>query len=74
MTVKQAAEKWGIKPRRVQEMLREGRIPAAYKIERDWVMPDDTQKPIDLRLERKYQREKEILKAVVKAKKNAKND
>ena len=57
MTVKQAAEKWGVTERRVQEILREGRIPTAYKLARDWVMPDDTQKPIDIRLERKYNRE-----------------
>jgi len=62
MTVKQAAKKWGITPRRVQEILRTGRLPNAYKIERTWVMPDDTKKPIDLRLERKYQREKENTK------------
>ena len=59
MTVKQAAEKWGVKQRRVQEIIRSGRVPAAYKLETIWVMPDDTQKPIDLRLERKCQREKE---------------
>jgi len=49
MTVKQAAEKWGITPRRVQELIRTGRIPGAYKLVRDYVMPDDTQKPPDLR-------------------------
>ena len=49
MTVKQAAEKWGITPRRVQELIRAGRIPGAYKLVRDYVMPDDTQKPSDLR-------------------------
>jgi len=49
MTVKQAAEKWGITPRRVQELIRTGRIPGAYKLVRDYVMPDDTKKPPDLR-------------------------
>ena len=49
MTVKQAAEKWGVTPRRVQILIRTGRIPKAYKLERDWVMPDNTQKPSDLR-------------------------
>ena len=47
--MKQAAEKWGITPRRVQEIIRSGRIPEAYKLVRDYVMPDDTQKPPDLR-------------------------
>ena len=52
MTVKEAAEKWSVTPRRVQEMIREGKLPGAYKIETIWVMPDDTQKPPDLRKER----------------------
>jgi len=72
MTTKQAAEKWGVKHRRVQEIMRTGRVPGAYKLDVFWVMPDDTQKPIDIRLERRYQREKENLKAVEKAKKKAK--
>ncbi len=58
MTVKQAAKRWGITPRRVQELIRAGRIPAAYKIETVWVMPDDTKKPPDLRLDRKARRAK----------------
>ena len=53
MTVKEAAEKWGITPRRVNEILRDGRIKGVYKIGTTWVMPDDTQKPPDLRTERK---------------------
>ena len=56
MTVKQAAEKWGVTPRYVQMLIRDGRIPKAYKLARDYVMPDDTQKPIDLRLERRNKR------------------
>ena len=52
MTVKEAAAKWNITPRRVTEIIREGRLQGAYKIETIWVMPDDTQKPSDLRKER----------------------
>jgi hypothetical protein len=58
MTVRQAAQRWGITPRRVQELIRAGRIETAYKIETVWVMPDDTPKPPDLRLERKNRRQK----------------
>ena len=58
MTVKQAAEKWGVQQRRVQEMIREGRIPGAYKLDVIWVMPDDTEKPPDLRKERYKKKEK----------------
>jgi len=56
MTVREAAQKWGVTERRVQEMIRTGRIPGAHKLARDWVMPDDTQKPIDLRFLTKEQR------------------
>ena len=52
MTAKKAAEKWGISARRVNEIIREGRIKGVYKIGAAWVMPDDTPKPADLRLER----------------------
>ena len=52
MTAKEAAEKWNIAPRRVNELIREGRIKGVYKIGTAWVMPDDTQKPLDLRKER----------------------
>ena len=40
-------------------MVRAGRIEGVQKIGTTQVMPDDTQKPIDIRLERKYQRENE---------------
>jgi len=53
MTAKEAAEKWGITPRRVNEIIREGRIKGVYKIGTTWVMPDDVQKPPDLRSERR---------------------
>jgi len=52
MTVKKAAERWGITPRRVNEIIREGRIKGVYKIGTTWVMPDGTPKPSDLRSER----------------------
>jgi len=53
MTVKEAAEKWGVTPRRVQELIREGRIEGVYKIGTTQVMPISTQKPHDMRSERK---------------------
>ena len=54
MTVKQAAVKWNITPRRVQEMIREGRIESVQKIGTTQVMPDDTKKPLDLRYKGNY--------------------
>ena len=50
MTVKDAAQKWSVTERRVQEMIREGKLPNAYKLSTIWVMPDDTQKPPDGRV------------------------
>jgi hypothetical protein len=54
MTVAQAAEKWGITTRRVQEIIRKGKIEEKYRkqmylIGKAWVMPADTPKPPDLR-------------------------
>ena len=45
MTVKEAAQKWGVSTRRISEYLRAGRIEGAYKIGFIWVIPDDAQKP-----------------------------
>jgi len=55
MTAKQAAEKWGITSRRVNEIIREGKIEGVFKIGAAWVMPADTQKPPDLRINNKTQ-------------------
>lgn len=46
MTVKEAAAKWEITPRRVNEIIRDGRIKGVYKVGATWVMPADTEKPI----------------------------
>jgi len=50
MTTKEAAEKWKITSRRVNELIRGGQIENAYKIGAAWVMPADTQKPSDMRI------------------------
>ncbi len=39
ITVKQAAEKWGVSPRRVQVLCKEGRIKGAVRWERTWMIP-----------------------------------
>ena len=38
-TVKQAAEKWGVTTRRVQELCKEGKIKGAQRWERTWMVP-----------------------------------
>jgi len=40
ITVKQAAEKWGVTVRRVQGLCKEGRIKGATRWERTWMIPE----------------------------------
>ncbi|AEF31859.1 DNA binding domain, excisionase family [Gardnerella vaginalis HMP9231] len=47
ITVKQAAEKWGISDRRVRILCSEGKIPGAYREGRSWKIPYDASKPTD---------------------------
>lgn len=41
MTVKQAAEKWGISDRRVRTLCSEGKIPGVTREGRSWKIPED---------------------------------
>ena len=50
MTLKEAAEKWGIGDRRINTLCLEGRIEGASKIGNLWVSPVDTPKPDDNRI------------------------
>ncbi|MGF0040302.1 Fic family protein [Peptoniphilaceae bacterium SGI.131] len=47
ITVKQAAEKWGISDRRVRILCSEGKILGAYQEGRAWKIPYDAAKPTD---------------------------
>ena len=47
MTVKQAAEKWGLSDRRVRILCAEGKIPGAFQEGRGWKIPADAVKPAD---------------------------
>ena len=47
MTVKQAAEKWGISDRRVRILCAEGKISGAYQEGRGWKIPVNAVKPTD---------------------------
>ncbi len=53
MTVKQAAEKWGISDRRIRVLCSEGKIPGAYQEGRGWKIPADAEKPADGRYKSK---------------------
>lgn len=50
MTIKQAAEKWDVTPRRIQKLCTDGRIEGAMKFGRDWAIPADATKPEDKRV------------------------
>ncbi|MDO4757446.1 MAG: DNA-binding protein [Parabacteroides sp.] len=50
ISAKEAAEKWGLTPRRVGVLCNEGRIEGAYKAGASWIIPDDVEKPHDARI------------------------
>lgn len=47
MTTQEAAKLWEISARRVQRLCKENRIKDVLNINRVWLIPKDTQKPID---------------------------
>ena len=50
ITIRQAAGKWGITPRRVQVLCSTGRIKGAGKLGREWAIPADADRPADGRV------------------------
>ncbi len=53
ITVKEAAERWGISDRRIRVLCSEGKIPGAYQEGRGWKIPEDAKKPADGRYKSK---------------------
>ena len=49
MTLKEAAEKWGVTPRRVNYYCAGGRIPGAVKMAGVLLLPKTAEKPLDCR-------------------------
>lgn len=49
LTVKEVAEKWGISGRRVNLLCNEGRIEGAEKKGLMWLIPENAEKPVDMR-------------------------
>lgn len=47
LTVQQAATKWEISVRRVQDYCRQGKIPGAQRIGTNWLIPADAVRPMD---------------------------
>lgn len=50
ITVKQAAEKWGLSERRLQTMCNDGVIPGVVKFGHAWAIPENAEKPVDKRI------------------------
>lgn len=50
MLVSEASKKWGISSRRIQILCNEGRVTGADRLGTMWVIPKDTEKPIDARI------------------------
>lgn len=49
-TVKEIADMWSLKPRTVQIMCSNGKIPDAVKFGRDWAIPKSVERPVDKRI------------------------
>ena len=50
MTVSEAAEKWGISARMVQIHCKTGRIDGVSRVGNSWIIPVNTEKPVDQRI------------------------
>ena len=57
MTVKEAAERWGVSERWVTGLCSSGRVPGAVKHGRSWSVPENTEKPSDRRSRDKQTRD-----------------
>ena len=45
LSLREAAEKWGVSDRRINQYCAEGRIPGAQKIGKAWAIPAGAEKP-----------------------------
>ena len=59
MTLKEAAEKWGVTPRRVNYYCAAGRIPGAVKMAGVWLLPKEIANPADRRYKKQVKNENE---------------
>lgn len=53
MTTTEMSEIWGISPRRVALLCSQGRIEGAIKKGKTWLIPRDSEKPMDPRSHKK---------------------
>ena len=47
--IEEIAAKWGVSPRAVQLLCKEGKIPGAQRFGRAWMIPENAERPIDRR-------------------------
>ena len=50
ITTTQAGVKWGVSRRRVIILCQEGRVAGAQQAGRNWIIPEDAEKPADARI------------------------
>lgn len=50
MTAQEAAEKWEVSLRWVQRLCKENRVKGSLNINRVWLIPKETKRPLDKRL------------------------
>lgn len=50
ISLKDAAEKWGIGDRRINTLCLQGRIQGAFKVGNTWAIPENAEKPVDKRI------------------------
>lgn len=62
ISVKEAAEKWGISIRRIQILCEHERISGVRKFANAWAIPKDAEKPEDARLVKKNKNQEQKLK------------
>ena len=55
LSIREAAEKWGVSERRINQYCAEGRVPGAQRIGKAWAIPSDAEKPGDPRKQKKQQ-------------------
>jgi hypothetical protein len=56
MTLKEASEKWGVTPRRINYLCAAGRNPGAVKMVMTWLVPNDAETSVDGRLKTTHYR------------------
>ena len=53
ISIRVAAEKWGVSERRINQYCSEGRIPGAERFGTSWAIPESAEKPGDPRKQKK---------------------